>query len=172
MHDGWYPWRYARVPPLCVRLHVLCALAFELRHSSSCVMDVRACLMDWRRRRRQHTWRSHARAGRIHGADFRRSPWLRGLRAAAAGCRRRQGGQEQGLCESVRPRLWMGVCVMVFQLWNATVILFVVNISVGHLLRVFDSMLMFLFCESIFRAGSHEVSWCGCFISYLISNTN
>ena len=37
-----------------------------------------------------------ARTGRIHGADFGRSHGSRGLRAAAAGCRRRQGSQGHG----------------------------------------------------------------------------
>ena len=43
----------------------------------------------------------HARAGRMDGADLRRFRGSRGLRAASAECRRRQGGQEQCACESV-----------------------------------------------------------------------
>ena len=53
-----------------------------------------------RRLRRSHM-AAHlaARAGRMDGADLCRCKWLRGLRAAAAGCRRRHECQVHGACE-------------------------------------------------------------------------
>ncbi len=55
-----------------------------------------------------HTWRGGhmwaaadggGGAERRHGADLCRLQWSRGVRASAAGCRRRQECQEQGACE-------------------------------------------------------------------------
>ena len=45
-----------------------------------------------------HISAAAAVAVRIDAADLCRSEWSRGLRAAAAGCRRRQECQEQGAC--------------------------------------------------------------------------
>jgi hypothetical protein len=41
-----------------------------------------------------------ARSGPRHGADLGRFRLPHGMRAAAAGCRRRQGCQERGACVS------------------------------------------------------------------------
>ena len=41
---------------------------------------------------------SNIRPGRTNGPDLCRWEWSRGVRAAAAGCRRRQGGQELRAC--------------------------------------------------------------------------
>jgi hypothetical protein len=47
-----------------------------------------------------------ARAERMDGAHVCRLQWFRGLRAAAAGCRRQQRGQEQGACASAGGGVW------------------------------------------------------------------